>query len=393
MTSGAIGETSPSFQRRLRKERLGGWLVDRAFALASPTSYCLEDLGPEPRVGVLLQWGIGDAVLTLPLLKHLRRELPECHITAVGKPWLPDLFSGVDLVDDFARLVPPWAAKASIRRLPATWLRFGMDVMRCRSTRFDLLVSARYDIRDTCQLAVLRAGFRGGFGGAGGARLLSVDAGVAPHRESGVPVHLDAVRLAEALTNMPCGDNPTFPADDDAQSRAACRLAETDRDPGPVVVLARDAGHPVRRWHPGHFREVFEAVADKIGLLVQVEDPASEPKDGFEAPPGLKTLRWRTSLREVRGLLASADLAVCCDSGVMHMASASGCKVVAVFGPTAPEWYGPSGSSDTVIAATPMPCRPCYDRCIYQRPICMEAVDVGEVQRAVEIALGTHAAD
>src|SRR4051794_4178492 len=60
------------------------------------------------RIGVFLQWGIGDAVLALPLLSALRRKFPAARLELIGKPWLDDLFAGTSLCDRTHVLVPPW---------------------------------------------------------------------------------------------------------------------------------------------------------------------------------------------------------------------------------------------------------------------------------------------
>lgn len=113
---------------------------------------------------------------------------------------------------------------------------------------------------------------------------------------------------------------------------------------------------------------------------------------GIRPPAENASMLWRSSLAELIGPLASADVLLCANSGVMHMAAAAGCRVVTVFGPTSPEWFGPMGEGHCVVKVDPMPCRPCFDDCIYAHPICMDNVSVNAVAHALKSALATQTA-
>src|SRR5688500_5243704 len=102
--------------------------------------------GPITRVdsaAVLLQWGIGDAVMTIPFLRAIKSAF-DCHITVLGKPWVGELFKGQHLVDEVLPLVPPWTAYAGKYRLnnPQNW-SYLRELRRVRARQFDLAVSLR----------------------------------------------------------------------------------------------------------------------------------------------------------------------------------------------------------------------------------------------------------
>ena len=66
-----------------------------------------------------------------------------------------------------------------------------------------------------------------------------------------------------------------------------------------------------------------------------------------------------TSLRQSCAVLARCRALISGDSGPMHLASAVGTPVVALFGPTTREWgFYPEGPLDRVIERD-LPCRPC----------------------------------
>lgn len=63
--------------------------------------------------------------------------------------------------------------------------------------------------------------------------------------------------------------------------------------------------------------------------------------------------------------MAAADLAICNDSGLMHIAAALDTPTMGIFGPTSPYHWAPlNGLAVTVQTKTKVPCQPCH------RPVC-----------------------
>ncbi len=150
---------------------------------------------------------------------------------------------------------------------------------------------------------------------------------------------------------------------------------------GGVLAVHTGAGHPIRRWPDEHFDKVIRGLTIKPGLVIFIEDPG-RGEVRWDGP--LPHIHWRGDLSALKTMLASCDVFLGTDSGVMHMASAAGCDVVTVFGPGEPEWFGPVGSNHQVICEDVMPCRPCFDKCIYPTPICMQGIDTQVIVQAVD---------
>ena len=91
----------------------------------------------------------------------------------------------------------------------------------------------------------------------------------------------------------------------------------------------------------------------------------------------------KTTLEDVIDLLSVPRLAVSNDSGLMHIAAAVGCPVVAVYGATSPA-YTPPMVEKSRIMYRDIECSPCWERkCRYGHYRCLTEIMPAEVSRAV----------
>jgi len=90
-----------------------------------------------------------------------------------------------------------------------------------------------------------------------------------------------------------------------------------------------------------------------------------------------------TDIAGLAGFISLCGLFIANDSGPMHLASALGVPVVAVFGPTDPELTGPK-ESNVVVLKKDLPCSPCFKRRCPNNMECMRLIKVEDVMQAVE---------
>ncbi len=96
---------------------------------------------------------------------------------------------------------------------------------------------------------------------------------------------------------------------------------------------------------------------------------------------GAVNLCGRTGLTDVLDLMSLCRVVVCNDSGLMHVAAAAGCMVVAIYGSSTPE-YTPPLTDRAVIVRRELECSPCFARaCPLGHGRCLGAIGVGEVLR------------
>jgi len=159
--------------------------------------------------------------------------------------------------------------------------------------------------------------------------------------------------------------------------------AELSRD-NVIVGIHCGASKLQRRWSIDKFAEVARQISrhPDTGVLV-FSDPGDAnmrfPSKGCFVLP-------RVNLRILAALLSRVDVLLCNDSGPMHIAAAVGTPVVAIFGRSIPEEFGPFGSAHTIVEGK-VDCRPCYVRCKYDQPKCWRTISVQEVVKDLEIQI------
>ena len=104
------------------------------------------------------------------------------------------------------------------------------------------------------------------------------------------------------------------------------------------------------------------------------------------------------SLLGATALIGRARALVTNDSAPLHLATAVGTPIVALFGPTIPEFgFGPIGLEDTVLGVEGLVCRPCSAHgppaCPLGHHRCMRDLSVDRVLQAVEETGALHRRD
>ena len=96
---------------------------------------------------------------------------------------------------------------------------------------------------------------------------------------------------------------------------------------------------------------------------------------------GAHSLAGETDLEVQAALCAAASLVVSNDSGLGHLAAATGAPTVSIFGSTSSAWTAPIGPRVRVVQAAPV-CSPCFQRTCQIGYRCLEAVATGRVLTA-----------
>jgi heptosyltransferase-2 len=181
------------------------------------------------------------------------------------------------------------------------------------------------------------------------------------------PMTVHYARLAERPGIQP--ELPLlFPRLKEKENGTAARFGIS----GPYTVLCPGAEYgPAKRWP--YFRELASKLDRQIVLLGSASD--KEPAEGI---PG-KNLIGQTTLDEAIDLIAGAAMVVSNDSGLMHIAAATGTRQVALFGSSSPVHTPPMSALARVLWLK-IECSPCYQRiCPLGHFNCMNGLSVERV--------------
>jgi len=158
----------------------------------------------------------------------------------------------------------------------------------------------------------------------------------------------------------------------------------------PVVVINAGAKSHLKRW----FAEGFAEVADRLiseckASVVFVglkEDEAIVNDIVSKMRHKPFVLVNKTNIRQLAALLKRSKLLITNDSAPLHLGCAVGVKVAALFGPTDPQKYGPTGEFDVVIKEK-LSCAPCEKAECVRNYECMKLITPDSVFDAAKMLL------
>lgn len=325
------------------------------------------------RLVIAPNW-IGDAVMSLPVLRALRRNAPTRRIAVLARRGPAAIYSAEGSADEVR------VASGSLASLRiAAGGGFGEAWLLPNSFRAALVPF------------LARVPERIGYASDGRAALLS--SALPPPPRTGHQLR-DYDPLLESRGIEPDFDPPRLSLSADSIGRAREALARaglpTDR---PLVLLAPGAAFGwTKRWPADRFGRLGQLLLERGLLSALVIGPGEErlAEEARVAAGGyLPALGADLDPIGLAGLVARAQVVVCNDSGPMHLAAAVGTPVVAIFGPTDPGRTGPCGVPSEVLDRYVF-CSPCYLKECPYRHECMREIAAEDVLAAVNRVLGSR---
>jgi len=155
------------------------------------------------------------------------------------------------------------------------------------------------------------------------------------------------------------------------------------------VALAPGSIWGTKKWP--YYAELAATLGRQVVMIGGKEDAPLGEAIVAAAPATAKSAVGQLTLRESAALLKHAALLVTNDSAPLHLATAVGTPILAIFGPTVPAFgYGPIRPGDKVAEIT-LDCRPCSSHgpqvCPLGHHKCMKDQSAGEILRQVELLL------
>ncbi len=317
---------------------------------------------------------VGDVVMATPVLADLRRAFPKANITAMCQAPVCELLEQDPSIDElfcFSRLTNEFARRRERRDL----------VAKLRAGKYEAGILLTNSFSSAWWFWQGNVKRRIGFAGDLRSWLLT-DALPYPAKEHQIATYK---RLLAPLHISPSSTMPRLYVSSEEVAEVKQLLQQRGAVAGrPLIGLNPGAAFgSAKCWPPERFRELAERLLKQGKQVVLFGDVASRDWIHAIAPVGAINLAGLTTLRELVCAISLCDVLVTNDSGPMHIASAMGTSLVALFGSTDQTVTGPYGQKQTVIDKK-VSCSPCLKRTCPIDFRCMRQITVDEVLRCLE---------
>lgn len=310
---------------------------------------------------------IGDFVLAIPSFQLLRDAFPRARITLACGSWMKTFaersgfFDSIVVIDFFQRLVRnrqagPTLSEADQQTLEALG-------------PFDIAIDLKVEGESRAVLEFVNAKYKAGYI----SRSEPLDMQVRlPIPSNNLPWSDVARwdhnrRLLYALASAVVAD-----FDDSSQTgevirkiAAASPASERVRmHPAPRIGLAPGAGSLLRKWPVDYFAQLAQRLLTEFRATLVLLGAQTEREDGLEIAAAcqassVENLIEQTTIEETIGIIHELDLFIGCDTGLSHLASASGTPTLCLFSGTGLLGrFGPAGPK-THILIHETECAPC----------------------------------
>ncbi len=345
------------------------------------------DLPARPRILVVALRRLGDVLLTTPLIRSLRHAWPEATIDALV---FADTAGILQCNPDLNGVVTMPARPAALQSL----------ALAARLWRkYDLAVSTQSGDRPSFFATVAGRIRVGPFEQKVGGRLKRLGLTHGISYESGVHRVEEVLRLAD-LIGIARVPELVVPTKRDSQA-----LPERD-----YAVIHAAPMFSYKQWTKSGWRALATALNARGLDVIATGGPGEAERDYLDdvwSGVSVRQLNGQLDWPQLAVLLSKARVYIGPDTSVTHLAAASGCPTVALYGPTDPRLWGPwpiGGLREMWRATGPvqrrgnvwlvqnvLPCTPCQlegcERRLDSYSACLNELSAARVIAAVDEAL------
>lgn len=279
------------------------------------------------RILVIRGGAVGDFILTMPAIRLLRENFPEAHIEILGYPAITKLACDAFHAD----------ATRSIEYGPMAGFFSRKSVLQPQLAEyfagFHQVISYLYDPDWIFETNLRLAGVKNLLIGPG--RLTEQ---IHAAHQLARPLEQLALFLGDPFARF-------FPTAED-EAETAFFLKRMDR---PFVAIHPGSGSIRKNWPLKRWSELIPRI-QRAGFQVlitagEADESVAGPLEKCFRIPVARNLPLRT----LGAILSQAVLYIGNDSGISHLAAASGCRCILLFGPTDPGIWAPRNPDVAVI--------------------------------------------
>ncbi len=332
---------------------------------------------------------IGDAVMSVPALRELRRIFPDAQITLHTRSWADGLFRDVDFIDELVTFEKDrWKVREIYK-----------NTQFLKADRYDLavLMPNSFESAVTSFLSGIqrRIGYNKDVRG-----LLLTDPVAVPewkNRWHEVYYYLNLVAEVEKRVlgreTVGSGDpEPQLAISDERKNAAKEFLASNGVDlrRKTVALGVGSTNSRAKRWPADRFAALADRLSNEaqanVVLIGSEGDREVATAVLADSRTNLIDITGQTDIGDAAAILSVVDLMISNDMGLAHVAPAVGTETIAIFGPTNPETTRPFSFKSEVLRHQ-VECSPCMLRDCPIDHRCMMRISVDDVMAAAMIKL------
>jgi heptosyltransferase-2 len=327
---------------------------------------------------VLRFWGVGETILTLPMIKALKEARPDSKITVFCTKRNESVFHGLPFIDRYRTI-----GSFSIPFLVLTNFR-----------KYDLVIDSEPHFAISAILAFFLGKRSIGYNYGERAKLYDVNI---RYNDSQHVVFT----FCDLLEPLEIRARPTelvrLHYTDEARKLVELRFQANSIRPGrkPIIGIHAFCGPtaPWRAWPKERFAELVDKIKARHNPIIILTGTGSEDAGNAEI---IGMLRDRSNVFNISNLPLPAlfcliekyGLMISNDTGPMHIAAAQGVPTIGLFGPNSPVRFGPFPSERNAAFYHQTPNHPVINVHLNQFVICdgecMRLITVDEVFQAAD---------
>jgi heptosyltransferase-2 len=322
---------------------------------------------------------VGDAVMTLPAIKAIRKSMPGRKLHLLVKPWVSPVFEKDPHIDEIILYDDRYQGIRGKYRLSKTLKEKGFSLAILLQNAFD------------AALITYLAGIPERIGYARDKRGFLLTKPIPYEGEDRKMHHIDYYLelLKRAGIDAPFSE-PWLYLSMEERLWARDILKDMKR---PVIGISPAASYgPAKHWRAERFAKVAKRIIKELNGSVVIfgkgiTDATVQLSQISNDKTRLLYMVDKTTLRELIALISECDALLTTDSGPMHIGYAVKTPLIAIFGSTDPSLTGPVGKGNIVIKKD-IECSPCFEReCKKPQMRCMEEITAEEVFNAIKSLL------
>lgn len=322
---------------------------------------------------------VGDAVMTIPAMRELRKIFPNAHISLHTRFWARGIFQDAEFIDEILPFEPEKYTIQTVLREAKIW----------RGKKFDLAVLFPNSFEAALLAQLGNVSKRFGYAKEGRSFLLTdaVKIPVWKNERHEVFYYLNLVREIEKTllgTQTVLVEKSGFElkVSNERKSEARRFLNENKVDLSKKIFafVAGSTNSRAKRWQTESFARLNDKIQSELKANVILLGSKEETQVAAEVSALSKlkpvNLTGKTNLAEATAILSLCDFTVSNDTGTAHVSAALGTKTLVIFGPTNPLTTQPLGAE---IIRKNVECAPCMLRDCPIDHRCMTKISAGEV--------------